>query len=310
LHGKEPNLSHGEHHHPHARTAGRRLLWVILFNAIITLTEYVAGLLSGSLALVSDAGHNFSDVLALILGYAGEKVVERQPTARYSFGLRRAEVLIALVNALSLVAIGAYVVIEAVDRFRNPAEIDAGILLPVALVGLFGNLFSVLILRRDRNRNLNLRAAFLHLAFDTLSSIAVVGVGVVLLFQPWVWLDLVVSLLIVVMMVWGSIGVINESLRVILQAAPSGLDPEKVHEAILAVPNVREAHGLHVWSVNSNEVFLSCHVCVSNGDATDTDQVIVAINKALEESFGIRHTTVQVETANLCRHRNGAGCCP
>lgn len=282
---------------------------MIFFNSVITVAEYVAGFLSGSLALVSDAGHNLSDVLALILGYAGEKVVERQPTARYTFGLRRAEVLIALVNALSLVAIGAYVIIEAVGRFRNPAEIDTSILLPVALVGLFGNLFSIIVLRRDRDRSLNMRAAFLHLAFDTLSSVAVVGVGVVLLFKPWVWLDLVVSLVIVVMMIWGSVGVISESLRVIMQAAPRGLDPEKIRQAILEVPNVREVHGLHVWSVNSNEVFLSCHVCV-NGDAPDTNQIIMAINAALEESFGIRHTTVQVETSNLCQERNGVGCCP
>jgi len=306
---KEPDLTHYEHDHEHGRLAGRRLAWVILFNAIITVTEYVAGLLSGSLALISDAGHNLSDVLALILGYAGEKATERQPTARYTFGFRRAEVLIALVNALSLVAIGAYVVVEAVGRFRNPTEIDTGIMLPVAFVGLFGNLFSILILRHEKDRNLNLRAAFLHLVFDTLSSVAVIGVGIVLLFKPWVWLDLAISLIIVVMMVWSSIGVISESLRVIMQAAPAGLDPEKVRETILAVPSVLEVHGLHVWSVNSSEVFLSCHVCVDNG-TSDTNGVITSINTILEDSFGIRHTTVQVETANLCQDRGGAGCCP
>lgn len=293
--------SHHSHAHAHSEEAkGGRLFAVILLNVVITVAEFTAGLLSGSLALVSDAGHNLSDVLALILGYAGEKATERKPTARFSFGFRRAEVLIALVNALSLVAIGAFVIVEAVARFRNPSPIDATLMLPVACIGLFGNLFSMLILRHERERNLNLRAAFLHLAFDTLSSVAVVGVGIVVFFRPWLWLDLIVSLLIVVMMVWSSIGIIGESLRILLQAAPDSIDPERVRAVILGQEGVGEVHGLHIWSVNSNEIFLSCHICL-DGHAPASDRVIEAINDVLAQTFGIRHTTLQVETEPLCK---------
>ncbi len=299
---------HSGHSH-HGESGGSRLLIAIILNSIITVTEYVAGLLSGSLALISDAGHNFSDVLALILGYAGEKAGEREPDARYSFGFRRAEVLIALVNSLSLIMIGAYVVYEAVERFRNPAEISAGIMIPVALVGLFGNLFSILVLNRDRERNLNMRAAFLHLFYDALSSLAVVAVGIVLLFKAWLWLDLVASLVIVAMLVWSSIGIIAESMRVIMQAAPGNIDPHETLRRIAAVPGVAQVHGLHIWSVNSSEVFLSCHICVSD-EVADTDEIIRRVNAELQQFFGIRHTAIQIESVNLCSEKHGVGCCP
>lgn len=293
---------HSHHHHPGGATSGKRLFWVIIFNAVITLTEYIAGLLSGSLALISDAGHNLSDVLALILGYVGEKAGEKKPSARYTFGLRRAEVLVALINGLSLIAVGGYIVIEAVDRFQEPVDIDTGVMLPVAMVGLLGNVLSIFFLRHDRKSNLNMKAAFLHLAFDALSSVAVVAVGLILIFLPWNWLDLVVSLGIVAMMIWSSVGVIAESLRVIMQGVPSGLDPEAVRNELLSIPHVQEIHELHVWSVNSNEVFLSCHVR-TNENGSDTDHIIVAINQTLGTSFDIHHTAIQIERADLCHDR-------
>lgn len=300
--------SHTKHAHLHGAGAGKKLGWVILANAAITVTEFVAGMISGSLALVSDAGHNLSDVLALILGYAGERTSQRRPTARFSFGLRRLEVLIALVNALSLVVIGVLIVLAAANRFTKPIEVQGGLMLTVALVGLLGNAVSILILHRHRRQNLNLKAVFLHLLFDTISSLAVVAVGVVLLFRPWYRLDLLVSLAIVLMMVWSSVSIISEAVRIFLQAAPGSVDPQEVRGAILSLSEVEDVHGLHIWSVSSNEVFLSCHVCTRD-PSLDTSQAILSINRLLAERFGIEHSAIQVETSPICSGDGNGNCC-
>ena len=301
----------GHAHDPHdgKGISKRRLLLVIFFNVIITIVEYVAGVLSGSLALLSDAGHNLSDVLALLLGYAGEKVSEWKPGARFTFGLRRFEILVALVNALALVGIGGVIVRAAIVRFLHPVNIDTGILIPVALVGLFGNAFSILVLHRDRKQSLNLRAAFLHLLFDTISSVGVVLVGVVLLFKPWYWLDLAISIGIVVMMVWSTWGVISQSLRVFMQAVPDRIDPGRVRAAILELEGVNDVHGLHIWSVDSNEIFLSCHIRMNQGRMT-TDAMIQIINNLLAVEFDIRHTTIQIEEDDLCGKEGATTRCP
>jgi cobalt-zinc-cadmium efflux system protein len=300
--------SHTGHAHLHGAGAGKKLGWVILANAAITVAEFVAGMISGSLALVSDSGHNLSDVLALILGYAGERAAHKRPTARFSFGLRRLEVLIALVNALSLVVIGVLIVLAAAERFKKPVEVQGGLTLIVALVGLLGNAVSILILHRHRRQNLNLKAVFLHLLFDTISSLLVVAVGVVLVFRPWYWLDLLASLAIVVMMVVSSAGIIAEAVRIFLQAAPGSIDPQEVRGAILALDEIQSVHGLHIWSVSSNEVFLSCHVCTGD-PSLDTNQAILAINRLLAERFKIEHSTIQVETSQICTADGGGNCC-
>ena len=288
---------------------GKRLLFVILFNAVITMAEFIGGMLSGSLALISDAGHNLSDVLSLVLGFAGERVSGRKADRAYSFGLKRFEVLVALVNSVSLLGIGVYIVYEAVRRYMRPVPIDPGILIPVAFVGLAGNVFSILILRRERNASLNLRAAFLHLFYDALASLGVVAVGVVLLFERLLVLDLIVSLVIVLMILWSSLGIIGESMRIFLQGTPRRIDPDEVYRAILSVEKVAGLHGLHIWSINSSEIFLSCHICMAaEEDQADTDTVIGRVNAVLADRFGIDHTTLQVEVDNLCGMTEGTCC--
>ena len=302
-------MSAHHHHHDHGTASAGRLGVVIALNVIITVAEYVAGVLSGSLALISDAGHNLSDVLSLLLGYAGEKVSRRKPSARFSFGLRRFEVLVALVNALALLGIGLFIVAEAVQRFQHPVTVDPRILIPVALVGLAGNFISMAVLHKDRKRNLNMKAAFLHLLYDTVSSLAVVAVGVLLVFKPWYWLDLVTSIAIVGMIVYSSAGVLTESLRVFMQAAPESVDPQSVSRDILDIGGVSELHGLHIWSVSSQEVFLSCHLCTT-APAEKPDILIRNVNDMLARRYGITHTTLQVETGDRCPGPNGDdGCC-
>ncbi|MBP7737470.1 MAG: cation transporter [Spirochaetes bacterium] len=311
---KEQSAEHhhaGHHHegHDHGHGArGGRLVLVIIFNMIITAAEYVGGLLSGSLALISDAGHNLSDVLSLIMGYAGERVSEKGPDKKFSFGLKRFEVAVALVNALSLLGIGLYIVYEAVARYINPVPIDLKVMVPVAFIGLAGNLFSMLLLMRDRHRTLNMKAAFLHLLYDTVSSVAVIGAAVILYFTGLVLADLVISLVIVFMIAGSSFSIIRDSMRIFLQGTPAHIDADEVYRAIQAIAAVGSVHGLHIWSINSTEVFLSCHICVSDsGGGGDTDVIIQSVNTMLENKYGIRHTTLQVENTKLCS--NSGTCC-
>ncbi len=307
----DEHIHTGHHHegHDHRKpAAGSRLVLVIIFNMIITAAEYIGGLLSGSLALISDAGHNLSDVLSLIMGYAGEKVSEKRPDKKFTFGLKRFEVAVALVNALSLLGIGLYIVYEAVARYLRPVPIDLRIMVPVAFVGLAGNLFSMLLLLRDRHRSLNMKAAFLHLLYDTISSVAVIGAAIVLYFTGMVLVDLIISIVIVFMIAGSSFSIIRDSMRIFLQGTPAHIDADKVFRDIEMVAGVSSVHGLHIWSINSTEVFLSCHICASGpAGGSNTDEVIRNVNIMLEQNYGIRHTTLQIETTRICS--DSGTCC-
>ena len=306
-HSHEHDHGHGYGHHHGAPTSKLRLLVVIIFNVIITLAEFIGGVASGSLALISDAWHNFSDVLALMLGYAGEKVSEKEGSKHYTFGLKRFEVLIALINALSLLGIGIYIVYEAVERFINPSPINISVMIPVAVIGLLGNAFSIFVLAKNKEDSLNMKAAFVHLLYDTISSIAVIGAGVLIYFTNLLWIDLLISLVIVVMMVLSSMSIIKESLRIFLQGAPEKMDPEDVYDTLVALDYVESIHGLHIWSVSSTEIFLSCHICI--GEKNDNgDLVIQEINSVLKDIYGINHTTLQIENKQLCDIGEGKCC--
>lgn len=298
-----------EHNHTHQFDNKFKLIMVIIFNTIITLTEYIGGMLSGSLALISDAGHNLSDVLSLMLGYAGEKVTEIDPNKKYTFGLKRFEVLIALINALILVGIGIFIVYEAVSRFNHPVRIDISIMLIVAVIGLLGNVFSIIVLSGSRHSNLNMKAAFLHLLYDAISSGGVIAAGIVIYFTELYWIDLLFSLVIVIMIVWSSKDIIIESLHIFLQGAPVHIDSDEIFKSIVDLENVGDVHGLHIWSINSTEVFLSCHILTDrNVKVVNTDELIKNVNRMLEEKFGIEHTTLQVETEGVCSLKEGVCC--
>ncbi|HPI88754.1 MAG TPA: cation diffusion facilitator family transporter [Spirochaetota bacterium] len=302
-------MAHTHHHHEHHHHSSRgKLISVIILNLIITASEFIGGTVSGSLSLISDAWHNLSDVVSLVLGYAGEKISARHPSKRYTFGLKRFEVFVALINALALVAIGIYIIYEAIDRTRNPVPIDFKIMLPVALIGLSGNIFSLIVLLKNRKDNINMRAAFLHLFYDAVSSVAVLGAAVILFFTGIIWADLAVSVIIAVMIFWSSLDIIKQSLKIFLQGVPDSIDPDEVYREILSVEGTTSLHGLHIWSVNSTEIFLSCHVCSDESVQPDSGLLIRQINSLLEKKFGITHTTIQIETTLLCK-TGGGECC-
>ena len=297
-------------HNHHAINIGSsnkgRLAFVIFFNIIITIAEYLGGILSGSLALLSDATHNLSDVLSLAFGYVGEKVSEKQPNLDYSFGLRRFEVLTALVNALILLGIGFYILIESFQRYFNPVSISIAIMLPVACIGLFGNLFSIVMLHKTKDTSLNMKAAFLHLFYDTISSVAVIAGALLLWLTGLLWIDTIISLLIVIMITRSSWDIIRHALRIFLQIAPRDINTEEVYRNILSSANAEEVHGLHIWAVNSSEVFLSCHILMGD-DCSNYDDIIRTVNNMLKKQYGITHTTIQVESSKICHLKDT--CC-
>jgi cobalt-zinc-cadmium efflux system protein len=300
---------HGHaHHEHHAASYTRRFGLTIFFNLIITGVEFVGGILSGSLALLSDAAHNLSDVLALIFGYLGEKVSERKPDLEYSFGLKRFEVITAVVNALALCGVGVFIVYEAFVRWRNPVEVNLSLMLPIALVGLAGNVLSILVLGRGDKR-LNVRAAFIHLLYDAVSSVAVIITGIVMFYTRAFWLDPLISIFIVIMIGVSSFDILLDAMRIILQIAPKHIDTQSVYRHIMDTSGGANVHGLHIWSVSSSEIFLSCHICMNrNAEEVDADKIITAVNAMLAEEFHITHTTIQVEAGTFCL-AGEKGCC-
>ncbi len=300
--------NHGQHHGLNELTLKTRFVFTIIFNIIISAAELAGGLLSGSLALISDATHNISDAIALIFGYLGEKVSEKKPDLEYSFGLRRFEVITAVINAIALWAIGFFIIYEAILRWAEPVEINLKLMIPIAIIGLAGNMASIFILGRE-HKNMNARAAFLHLLYDAITSVIVIATGILVYFTGALWLDPLVSIVISVFMIFSSYGILAEALRIFLQMAPRGINTHDVYLSIMETSGATNIHGLHIWSVSSSEVFLSCHVCMGQArEGVDSDKIISRVNDMLNEKFGISHTTIQVEAGRFCVDSSN-GCC-
>jgi len=282
------------HEHTHEKIG-----WTIILNIIITVSEYIGGTLSGSLALLSDAGHNLSDVTALILSYFGEKISDKKATKKHTFGFKRTEVFTALINALVLWGISTYIIVEAINRFGEVQPISLGIMIGVGSIGLFGNIFSVMILNKEKGKNLNMKAAYLHLFYDAISAVGVIVTGIIIYYTDFYVLDIIMSIIISLMIFWGGLNVIKSSLHIFMQGVPEGIDFDKVEDKIKKIKNVKTVHDLHLWAIDSNEMRLSCHVCVEK--VKNSDDVINSINKMLLKEFNIEHTTIQLENTDICK---------
>ncbi len=288
----------GSHNHP--IPSGRRLGWTILLNIGITLAEFIGGILSGYLALLADAVHNLSDVAALILAWLGAKGAALPATKQSTYGYKRLEVITALISAVSLVVIAIFIFREAYERYLDPQELKHPMLfLSIAVGGLIGNLLSVWLLASEREKSLNMKTAFLHMAFDAVSSVAVIGGAIVIITSGWTMIDPILSALIGLAILWSSYSVIKEAVLILFEAVPLSVNFDEVHTAIAGVPMVRDVHDLHIWSLSSQEIALSCHVCVDSDNYHNGPRLIGTINSLLHERFGIDHGTIQVETSGL-----------
>ena len=266
----------------------------------ITLAEFIGGYISGSLALISDAGHNLSDVLSLILGYLGERLSMKEPEQKHTFGLKRAEILIAVLNAASLLILAILIFVEGFSRLAPSGPISLGIMLSIGLIGLFGNLFSVLVLFSERDENLNMKAAYLHLFYDTLSSVFVIVSAVLIYFTGLQVFDTIASFIIGSMMLWSSYKILKKGIHILMMGTPEGLSPEEIAAELREVEGIEDVHNIHIWSINSNETFLSLHLTLDGEKGREPDAVLKRAKELLREDFGITSVTIQIEKGEVC----------
>ncbi len=273
----------------------RRLTAVLALTATFLIVEVVGGILSGSLALLSDAGHMLTDLLALVLSLAAIQFAALPATPAKSYGYHRLEILSALLNGALLILISAGILYHAFLRLVEPVPVQSGLMMVVALAGLSANLVSIAILSRA-HQSLNLRCARMHVISDALSSSGVVAAGLAISLTGWERLDAVVGALIAVVIVVGAVRLVREAVDVLLEATPAGIDLDRVSEAIAAVPGVLEVHDLHIWSITTGLPALSGHVRLEVGLRASTDEMLNRIKQTVRDRFGIVHTTIQVES--------------
>jgi cobalt-zinc-cadmium efflux system protein len=281
--------------HQRELPTGRNLFISILMNVVITLSEVVGGLISGSLALLADAFHNATDTLAGILALWTLRLGRRAHDAQHTFGYRRAEILSAGINAGVMVVISLVLFREAYDRFLHPAPIRGGIMLVVAVIGLVANLVSVLLLHRSAGESLNIRGAYLHLLSDTLSSVGVVLGGVIIILWHVTWVDPLITVLVALWVLKEAFAVVREAGGILMERAPQGLELAQLDADICALPHVQDLHHVHVWQLSDTETMFEGHVNVDNISVCDTGPIQERIQELLHEKYGITHATLQFE---------------
>lgn len=271
-----------------------RLRLAFTVTLVILIVEVAGGLLSNSLALLSDAGHVFTDLVALGLSWYGLKQTQRPASFRMTYGYHRVGIFVALVNAATLIAIALVILVEAFRRLAQPNPVEGGLMLAVAVVGLMVNLLVMFVLRGNLS-NLNVQSAFLHVVGDTLGSVAVIAGGTTILLTGWYWVDPLASIMIAGIIAFGSLRIIRESVNVLLEATPGGLDVSTVLKCMYDVPGIKDIHDLHIWAITPELRALSCHVAVEDITVHQGAALLSGLNKTLEEKFGIGHTTIQLE---------------
>jgi cobalt-zinc-cadmium efflux system protein len=292
--------SHGHHGHSHApKDFGGAFAIGAGLNIAFVAAEAVAGLMTGSLALLADAGHNLSDVLGLLMAWAAVIMARRAPAGRRTYGLGKGTILVSLANAgLLLLAVGA-IVWEAIRRFGAPQDIAPGPVIIVAAIGVAINTATALMFMRGHG-DLNVRGAFLHMAADAAVSLGVVAAALVLMTQPdWRWIDPVISLVIAGVIVAGTWGLLRDSLDLALDAAPKGIDPDAVRAWLAARPGVTGVHDLHIWAMSTTQTALTAHLV--RPDPSGQDQFLDSVCHDLSHQFGIGHATLQLETGETGR---------
>src|SRR5688572_18706 len=280
------------HDHQHVSDYGRAFAIGIALNLGFVVVEAIYGFLVGSMALVADAGHNLSDVLGLVVAWAGTMMARSSPSRRFTYGLKKASILAALINALFLlVAVGA-IVAEAVRRLFQPVTADGGTVMAVAAVGIVINGATALLFARGREHDINIQGAFLHMSADAAVSAAVVAAGFLMLTTGQRWIDPVMSLAIAAVILWSSVGLLKESVWMSLAGVPAGIDVDEVEAELASLDGVLAVHDLHVWPLSTTETALTAHLVAP---AVESDRLLSSARELLRARFRIAHSTIQVE---------------
>jgi cobalt-zinc-cadmium efflux system protein len=288
--------------HDHANGNMRRVLIALVLTGVFMIVEVIGGIISGSLALLADAGHMLTDTMALALAAVAFQVSKRPADAKLTYGYQRFQILAAFVNGLSLIVIVVWILYEAVDRFRNPTEILGNTMLLIAAIGLVVNLISFLVLHGGDRDNLNIRGAAIHVAGDLLGSVAAIIAAIVIIYTGWTPIDPLLSVAVAILILRSAWVLVKRSAHVLLEGAPEWLDLDSMQERIISkVPTVIGIHHVHVWGLTPQDLMLTMHVRLQGAPTNPTD-CIRHIKAVLKDEYGIGHTTVEIETEDCADH--------
>ena len=288
----------GHHHaHNHPTLSGKNLLISIILNIVITVAQLIGGLLSGSLALISDAVHNFSDVISLVISYVANVLSnKKKQTKQHTFGYKRAEIIAAFINAVSLIVIALFLGFEAFKRFNTPYEIESNLVIWLAFLAILVNGFSVLLLKKDARGNLNMKAAYLHLLTDMLTSVAVLVGGLLMKYYQIYWIDALLTLLISVYLIYVSWDILIDSTKILMLFAPNHILIDEVEKEVLSVKGIKNIHHVHIWQLNEHECHIEAHLEFYNDiQLSKFDVICETIEILLLEKFDINHCNFQPE---------------
>ncbi len=289
-------MSHTHHTHSYKDVKDRNLLISIFLNVLITAAQIIGGLASGSLALLSDALHNFSDVISLIVSFAASKLSKQKASINRTFGYKRAEILAAFVNAATLVVVAVLLIIEAVKRFQEPQEIASNLVIWLALIAIFANGFSVLLLKKDSKSNINIRSAYLHLLTDMLASVAVLIGGLLMKFYQIFWVDSLLTFLIALYLIYVGYDLLKTSTKMLMLFTPDHINIKEVVRVVNQLPKVKKLHHVHIWNLSDDELHLEAHLDLEENISTrDFNELLLEIERVLHDQFNINHVTIQPE---------------
>ncbi len=297
-------MSANKHSHNHNHEInGQNLLFASILNLFITLIEFAGGLFSGSYALLSDALHNLSDTISVFIAYLSHKIAKRKPTEAKTFGFKRIEIIAALVNGIIMVVVCIYLIAGAIKRFRHPQLINTSMMVIIAAIGVLANFIAMAILFNDRENNLNIKSAYLHLMADTLSSVIVLVGGIVIYFYKIYWVDPILTIVISFFILKETWNVLYEAYLILLQATPTELDLNLVKLKIESFTEIENVHHVHAWKLDENNIHFECHIDLKDDcRISQTDEILFKLKKILKSEFNVAHTTFQFEY-NSCNDK-------
>lgn len=291
------------HHHNHSHkheVQGKNLVYSILLNLLITVAQLIGGILSGSLALLSDALHNFSDVLSLLFSLIAHKLSRKKASINNTFGFKRAELIAAFVNAATLIIVALFLIYGAIGRFFDPHPIQAGLVIWMSLLGIVANGLSVLLLQKDAASNINMKSAYLHLLTDMMASVAVLLGGLLMKFFAWYWVDSILTIAIAIYLIVVGAKLLLESTKMLMLFTPDFIDIKELVREVHKIKGVRKLHHIHVWHLNDEELHLEAHLdCSEDLKMSEFNELLHEIEKVLLDKFNINHINIQPEYNKL-----------
>lgn len=292
-------MSHQHHEEEHRDANASQPLKITLFLVlVIMVAEILGGIFSNSLALLSDAGHMLTDALALGLSLLAMNLARRPATATKTFGYLRAEIMAALANGVVLILISVVIFYEAYQRFQATAIIKGPLMLIVAGIGLVANIIGLFLLRRGSRKSINVKAAFWHIIGDTMSSVGVIAAGIIIQLTGWTLADPILAIVIGVVILWGAVRIVKESLDILLESVPPHVEMKRVTAAIKRVSGVEDIHEIHIWTITSGVYALSAHLKITDRMVSQSSDIMTLVNRILASEFNITHTTLQLECEN------------